>query len=243
MARELSEVLKELDASYNPQRQSINERIAALPAQAEAEIAGLKGQQTQAFDSILSGARSRGLGFSGIPLGEQATYTSSQFLPAVARVRQSQNENQRSLSDALNSVSLDQNKYAQSIRQAELDRDWQREQFERQLAAEERARAAAAKSVARPSFGSTSSAPTTGGQASGIEQIAFNDAYTRLNNQSDDEILSDIRATRQSAGYGNQKDLAKLQVYAQYRPDLFDNPNSLVQRGGGSGAGGKGGGW
>lgn len=149
-ARALEDIIRELDASYSPQRQSIQERLNALPAQADAEIKGLEGQQTQAFDSILAGARGRGLGFSGIPIAEQAQYTSSQFLPAVARVRQSQNENRLSLSDALNNIGLEQNRFAQSLRQSELDRDWEREKYERTLA-EERARAASANTV-RPTI-------------------------------------------------------------------------------------------
>jgi len=170
MARGLDEILRELDASYNPQKQSINERIAALPAQADAEIEGLKGQQTQAFDDILSGARSRGLGFSGIPLGEQAKYTSSQFLPAVARVRTSQNENQRSLSDALNSINLDQNKYAQTLRQTELDREQQERQFQQQLRASQAA-------AAMPSFGggTTGGAGAAAGSVAGVRSVQRGD--------------------------------------------------------------------
>lgn len=225
MARELSEVLKELDASYNPQRQSIQERIAALPAQAEAEIEGLKGQQTQAFDSILSGARSRGLGFSGIPLGEQATYTSSQFLPAVARVRQSQNEGQRSLTDALNNINLDQNKYAQSIRQAEIDRDWQREQFERQLAAQERAKAAeiaaSRATAAAPTFGggkvSGSSVPTVTPE----QQKAYNIEQGLRNAAKDngDVYVQTANSLRTQARGGNQDAIYKLKLLAQFRQE------------------------
>src|SRR5688572_31281615 len=89
LARTLDEILQEIDAGYNPQRQSIQTRLDALPAQADAEIAGLKATQEQAFGDILGGARDRGMGFSGVPLAEQSRYTASQFLPAVARVRQS----------------------------------------------------------------------------------------------------------------------------------------------------------
>lgn len=226
MARGLDEIIRELDASYNPQRQSINERLNALPAQADAEIKGLEGQQTQAFDSILAGARGRGLGFSGIPIAEQAQYTSSQFLPAVARVRQSQNENRRSLADALNNIGLEQNKFAQSIRQSELDRDWQREQFERQLAAEERARAAAASFS--PSFGgNATAAPQSSGKAPDpLQQLAYNDVATRVGNNDDKALISDFLATQNSANRGNAKDKLKIQVYQKLRPDLFLSPSA-----------------
>lgn len=150
MARELSQILSELDASYNPQRQTINDRLSLLPEQADAEIKGLESQKTQAFDDILAGARNRGMGFSGIPLAEEAKYVSSSFLPAVARVKQSQNETKLSLIDALNNINLSQNQYAQSVRQQELDRDEQIRQFNEQLAAQ---KAAAAAAIASPTLG------------------------------------------------------------------------------------------
>lgn len=142
MARDLNVILKELDAGYAPGRALINERLKALPGEAEAEIAGLKGQQTQAFDEILGGARSRGIGFSGIPIQEQAKYTAGTFLPAVARVRQSQNEVKNSLLGSLNDSSLDQRKTALGIRQNEQTLDEQRRQFNEQQAAQRRAEAA-----------------------------------------------------------------------------------------------------
>lgn len=147
MARALDDIIRELDAGYNPGRQLINERLAALPEQAEAEISGLNATKANAFDDITAGARQRGLGFAGIPLAEQAKYTASSFLPAVARVRQSQNDVRTSLLDSLNNANLDQRKTAMSIYQAELDRDERR-------AAEERAAAAARAASAGFDYGS-----------------------------------------------------------------------------------------
>jgi hypothetical protein len=178
MARELSDILKELDASYAPQHQSIQQQIDALPAQADAQISGLQGQQDQAFKDILSGAQSRGLGFSGIPLGEQAQYTSSQFLPAVAKVREAQNQGRTSLTDALNNINLDQNKYAQGIRQSELDREEQIRQFNEKLAADK----AAAANTFNPSYGGGSTPSQYGGGSAtatqrGDKGFSFTDAY------------------------------------------------------------------
>lgn len=240
--RTLEQIISELNPTYNPQVESLRQRQGLIPGQIESEEKGLQAKQETAFGDILGGARRRGLGFSGIPLGEQARYTSTEFLPALARLRQSGREQAMSLEDAINGIMERRNTLAQQLQQGDQQRDLaerqfaeQQRQFNEQLAAQRRA---AAASVARPTFAAPS-APAAPAQT-GIEQVAFNDAYTRLNSQSDDEILSDIRATRESAGYGNQKDLAKLQVYAQYRPDLFDNPNSLVRR---SNPQGKGGGW
>lgn len=135
MARDIQDIIREIDASYNPQRQAIQQRIEALPGQADAEINGLRATQDQAFNDILGGARQRGLGFSGIPIQEQSKYTANQFLPAVARVRQSQNEVRGSLFDSLNNIDLQQRQYAEGVRQQELDRDLQRESADRQAAA------------------------------------------------------------------------------------------------------------
>lgn len=148
MARSLDAIIQELDAGYNPSRQLINERIAAIPAQADAEVAGLQAQLGQANNDILANAQSRGLGFSGIPVAEQAKYAAGTFAPAVARVRQASTDQKTSLLEALNNTNLEQRKYATSIQQNEFNLDEQRRQFEEaQKAAREaeaRSRAAAA---------------------------------------------------------------------------------------------------
>jgi hypothetical protein len=141
LAKSLDEILQEIDAGYNPQRQAIQTRLDALPVQADAEIAGLNATKDQAFSDILGGARDRGMGFSGVPLAEQSRYTASTFLPAVARVRQSQNESRQSLFDALNNINLDKTKFGQSLYQAGLDREEQQRQFNAQLEAQRRAAA------------------------------------------------------------------------------------------------------
>ena len=53
MAQTIDEILKELDAGYNPSRDLINKRLAAVPGEAEAQIAGLDAKKTAAFDSLL----------------------------------------------------------------------------------------------------------------------------------------------------------------------------------------------
>lgn len=147
MAQNIDDIIKELDAGYNPQRQSINNRLAQLPGQAEAEIGGLRAQQETSFNEITDGARSRGIGFSGIPISEQAKYTANSFLPAVARVRQSQNEVTSSLTEALNGINTDQRNKAFGIRESQLGREQEESQFQRNLAAQQ-AQAAASRAAA-----------------------------------------------------------------------------------------------
>ncbi len=227
MARTLDAILQELDAGYNPSRTLINQRLDALPGQADAEIAGLQGQQTQAFNDITAGARDKGLGFSGIPLSEQARYTAGSFLPAVAKVRQSQNDVKSSLLGSLNDTNLDQRKTGMGIYQAELDRDERRAAEERAAALERQRAAASAPFDFSKLLGPP---PTAAANASGgapkptdnIQQLAYNDVLDRINSKANDRALqSDYLATAASAKNGNQKDLFKLQTYRYLRPDLF----------------------
>ncbi len=127
--------MQSLDAGYNPQRQSINQQIDRLPSQAAAQTAGLQAQQTTAFDSITNQARDRGMGFSGIPLQEQAKYTADNYLPAVAKVQESQNNAKTSLTDALNGVNLQQRTQAYGQQNDQLNREESARQFDAQQAA------------------------------------------------------------------------------------------------------------
>lgn len=128
MADTLDSIIKSLDATYNPSRQLINERITGMPAEQDAEISGLNATKDQAFDSITNNARDRGMGFSGIPLQEQAKYTASEFLPAVARTKTAFTDRKTSLIDALNNIGIDQRKTAQGMFDTQTQMDFQREQ-------------------------------------------------------------------------------------------------------------------
>lgn len=218
MARSLDQIIQELDAGYSPGRRLINERIAALPAQADAEISGLKAQEQDYFDNtIMSGARARGLGFSGIPEGERARYGATQFLPAIARVRGAQNEARTSLLGALNDVNLDQRKTAMSVYQTELDR----EEAARQAAA---SRAAASKAFSLPGFGGgTSAGAQAPDQLSVVKQKAMADVQAMLGRRDTRSFYEELMAIQKSAGYGNQYDQAKLELLAATQPGLFIN--------------------
>jgi hypothetical protein len=161
----------------------------------------------------------------------------------VAKVRQSQNDVKTSLFDALNNVNLDQRKFATGVYQNELNADEQRRQFEETQAAARRAaaQAAAGSGGLASLFGVAPSAP--GGapaQAAApkpvtdkLQQLAFNDVMDRIRgNANAKALMSDYQATAASARNGNKKDLYKLQIYRQYRPDLFAQPFSWEAKGG-----------
>lgn len=194
MARTLDQIVAELNPTYQPQVDSLRQRQSAIPGQIEAEEKGLAAKQETAFGDILSGARRRGLGFSGIPLAEQAKYTSTEYLPALARLRQSGNEQKQSLEDAILGIYERRNTMANQLRQGELDRDWQREQFERQLAESRRQAAASAGNGFNPTHGDLSQLVNQGnGQQAQQKKFVGNDdlrgrlLYTARNSQNPQE--------------------------------------------------------
>lgn len=217
MAQAIDEILKELDAGYNPSRDLINKRLAAVPGEAEAQIAGLDAKKTAAFDSITAGARNRGMGFSGIPLEEQAKYSATDYMPAVASVRKSQNEVTNNLTDALNNINLDQRKTAYQIRDNQVAQDIAREQ---QAAQERAARAAAAASSAWMSGlsggdsgqSSQQQTPTADPYAKIDRNQAANSIRGMLNSGDVARINREIAAITKSANYGNVFDKYKLEL-------------------------------
>jgi len=137
--RTLQQIITELDPTFAGQRKSLEDRANLIPGQIASEEAGLGAKQEQAFGNILSGARRRGLGFSGIPVGEQAQYTASEFLPAVARLRQSGQERAFGLQDAILGTNERRDTLGQQIFQGEQDRAAQQAASQRAAAAQAQA--------------------------------------------------------------------------------------------------------
>lgn len=153
--RSLQSILSELSSSYDPQIKSLRQRQTLIPQQIADEEKGLRAQEQDYYDNtIMSDARRRGIGFGGIPIGERARYGATQFLPALARARQSGREQALNLEDAILGVQERRNTTAQQMRQGDLSRYDQNRQFNanmklqrEQMAAQER-QAAAARSMA-----------------------------------------------------------------------------------------------
>lgn len=176
MASTLQQILRELAPAYNPQVKQLRSRQALIPGQIQAEEQGLQAKQTQAFGDILGGARQRGLGFSGIPLAEQAKYTSTEFLPALARLKQGGREQAMSLEDAILGIGERKNTLAQQLLQQYKDRRLQQQQFQESkrqfnlsLEEQRRAREAAARSAAASN---SFAVPSLGGGGGGNTQKA-----------------------------------------------------------------------
>lgn len=233
--RTLDQIIGELGSVYNPQIQTIQQQKALVGQGVEADITQAKAEQGQAYEDILGGARRRGLGFSGIPLGEQAKYASTVFAPQVLRARQQGRQQELSLTDALNQIYEKRRQYADTLRSGDIAQDQWNQTFAfekekwaetlRQQAADRAAAARAAASGYSGGYVGGGTPASAGGNtgASNITQKAYNDVFTRVSGQSDNEIRSDYRQTVISAGYGNPYDKAKVQLYLKLRPDLFKN--------------------
>lgn len=240
--RTLDQIIAEIDPVYSKQTDSIRQRQATLPGQIQAEEQGLQAKQTQAFDNILGGARRRGLGFSGIPLGEQAQYTASEYLPALARLRQTGREQAMSLEDAILGIQERRQNQALGMRQYEQQRFDQYEAEQRQLEAQRRAAAAASgannswmSALGGGGGGLTEGAPSQVSVPKGLQAL-YNQVFLRSDGGEWDDrsLVSDYNSTLKSARYGNTRDKQKIQLYHSARPDLFgaNIPVTAIDNGG-----------
>ena len=230
MARALTDILTELNTTYNPRRQAqtdvYNQNLAAVDPQQQADLSGLEAAKKDSFSQIETGANRRGMFFSGIPLAEQAKYVGQNYLPAVAnlqnRYAQIRGNLRQSLADTLANIDTEQRKFGQDIYGQEVATDLERERI---AAAERASRATAASgSGFNPTFSTTG-----GGQVLGATKV--NPADQQLYNQmfvnpkggqwGNQELVNDYNATLTSARYGNVADQKKIQFYHSFRPDLF----------------------
>jgi hypothetical protein len=144
--RTYQQIYDELGSIYDPQAAVIKQQQQAIPGQVQAEEAGLQAKQGQAYDDILSGARRRNMGFAGIPLGEQAKYSATEYMPALARLHQSGREQATSLEQAILGIQEKRAATAQSNYQYETSLAENRRQFDEQQ------RATAAANNFSPTF-------------------------------------------------------------------------------------------
>ena len=146
MARTIDAIIKEVSSRSDPQRQTIMKQVADIPRQIQAETAGLQAKRLQANDDILGAARDRGVGFGGIPIGEQAQYAATEFAPALARLQTAGVDRRTSLESALSDIGSRDFANAQDIFRDERDFAENARRFQIQQEEAARARAASAAS-------------------------------------------------------------------------------------------------
>lgn len=130
MARTLDQIIAELNPTYQAQTDSLQKQQSLIPQQIASQESALNAQKDVAYNDIVNGARQRGVGFSGIPLGEQAKYNATNYAPALAGLRQQGQQQAMSLQDAILGINQRRDTQAQNIYQTEQDRAFQAQQAE-----------------------------------------------------------------------------------------------------------------
>lgn len=148
--RSLEQILGELGSIYDPQVNSARQQQALIPQQVADEERALGAQQTRSFEEIIGGARRRGLGYSGLPIAEQAKYNATEYMPALARLRGDARKQTLSLEDAILGINERRQGAALGLRQQDVDNDYRERsfaedvrRFNQQIAEQRRAAAAA----------------------------------------------------------------------------------------------------
>jgi hypothetical protein len=100
---------------YDPQTSQVNTEIAQLAPQQAAQQSALDQAKVNAFQDINSQANSKGLLFSGFTPGQQAVYTGTKYLPAVANLQTSFNNTKNTLLDKINQINAQRATQAQGI--------------------------------------------------------------------------------------------------------------------------------
>lgn len=220
----LADIMKESDSYYQPKKDLYNQQLSQTDPQQQAEVQGLQQQQQDSFSQIRDQAQRRGLFFSGIPLAEQAKYTASQFLPAVANLQGKYRQQRFGLENALTDLGSQQYSDAMGIQQKQIDREFQVEQGRL-------AREASAAGSGQFNFGGNGDnevTPTATTSVQGAHTPEQEALWTRMTMKptgglyTDDQLKSDFQQTYISAQYGNAQDKQKLQMYYSMRPDIFN---------------------
>lgn len=84
--RDLSSLIDTQNAALQPQYDLIDQSVNANDQSGQAQLAGLDQAKTNSFAQIGQDAQAKGMAFSGFTPKEEATYTGSTYLPAVAQL-------------------------------------------------------------------------------------------------------------------------------------------------------------
>lgn len=178
MPRALSDIMTELDSTYNPLRNRSQEvyqkGLDATNPQESADLGGLEIAKNNAFESINTGANRRGMFFSGIPLAEQSKYVGENYLPSIAGLKNRyagiRGNLYQTLASQLGQYDVDQEKRKYEIYNSEVARE--REDKLLADAAAERARVASSGGGSGGGFvpGRTTGGGGGGGQVLGAQE-------------------------------------------------------------------------
>lgn len=109
------DIYNSLGSQYQPQTDLVNQQLAQLPTQQAAQQASLDQAKVNAFRDITNSANSKGVLFSGVPIDQQSTYVGTKYLPAVANLNTSFNNQKTSLLGSLNNINAQRMTTARGI--------------------------------------------------------------------------------------------------------------------------------
>lgn len=85
--RDIQELIHKQNQALDPQYALLNEAVAQNDQAGKAQELGLTAKKDQAFTDITQTAQNKGMMFSGFTPDEQAKYTASTYLPALAQLQ------------------------------------------------------------------------------------------------------------------------------------------------------------
>lgn len=87
VVQSLNDLIAEQNTALQPEQSQLDTQIAANDTSGTAQVAGLDAAKTTAFKGITQAANDRGGYFSGFTPTEEAGYTGSTYLPALAKLQ------------------------------------------------------------------------------------------------------------------------------------------------------------
>lgn len=109
----LQDYYNQLAPIYEPQIASLKAQEASLAPQYQAQKSALEQARINAFRNISNTASARGMAFSGFTPEQEAQYTGTTYLPAMANLETQQLKSKQSLIDAINAANSE--RYAKSL--------------------------------------------------------------------------------------------------------------------------------
>lgn len=105
----------QLGSVYDPQTSLIQTQISQLQPQQDAEQASLDQAKVNAFRDIGDSANAKGVLFSGFTPDQQARYIGTKYLPAVADLKTTFQNNKNTLQDKIDQLNVQRSQQAQGI--------------------------------------------------------------------------------------------------------------------------------
>lgn len=208
MPKTIQQILAENQPGYAPQKQLLRQQEAGLGAQTQAAVQGLDAARTNAFEGIKNDANASGMFYSGRPIEGQNKYVGEQYLPALARVRQAEQDQRFSLQGRLADIAREEYTTAQSMRQQQIEAE-AAERRERERLALERQKMQQSYAIAQLRTSTRAAAsPAKGYRAfrDSVGGLAYRDAngnpitarmyYDAKGANSLDPIIQDLRNSK-----------------------------------------------